>query len=258
MIYLSDLMEATGGQLVGDVRRTEFPGFCYDSRRVRPGELFVAVKTDRGDGHDYIERAIEDGALGVLCQSLPDLGLSLPVTCLVVTDTQAALSDWGRHVVRKYHPQVVGITGSTGKTSVREATAAVLATSANVFRNPSNFNGRFGLPIALAGLGSEHEVAVLELACDSFGEIAHLTEMTRPTIGVVTAVNHAHLAYLDSLEGIAQEKGRLVEALPRGGTAILNYDDTSIFITLSRIKCDLTKHISTIMKTIITAYTKKR
>jgi alanine racemase len=228
MIYLSDLAEATGGQLVGAVRTTEFPGFCYDSRRVRPGELFVAVKTDRGDGHDYIVQAVEDGASGVLCQSLPDLRPSLPVTCLVVTDTQAALSDWGRHVLRKYRPQVVGITGSTGKTSVREATAAVLATGTNVFRNPSNFNGRFGLPIALAGLGPEHNVAVLELACDSYGEIAHLAEMTKPTIGVVTAVNHAHLAYLDSLEGIAQEKGRLVEALPPGGTAVLNYDDPRV------------------------------
>ena len=227
MIYLDDLLAATGGRLVGEAAAREFAGFCYDSRRVQAGELFVAIKTDRGDGHDYIAHAVQDGAAGVLCQSPPELD-GFGRTCIVVPDTQAALSDWGRYVIRKYRPQVIGITGSTGKTNTREAIAAVLATRYSVFRNPANYNGRFGLPIALGGLGPQHQVAVLELACDSFGEIAHLADLAAPRVGVVTAVSHAHLAYLDSLERIAEEKGRLIEALPPDGVAILNYDDARV------------------------------
>ena len=227
MIALDDLLAATGGQLVHPGRAREFTGFCYDSRRVHPGELFVAVKTDRGDGHDYIEQAVRGGATGVLCQSPPDLD-GFPAACVLVPDTQIALSDWARFIIRKVCPRVVGITGSTGKTSAREAIAAVLGRRYRVFRNPSNFSGRFGLPIALGGLEAEHQVAVLEMACDSFGEIAHLAELAMPQVGVVTAVDHAHLAYLDSLEAIAQEKGRLVEALPPEGAAVLNYDDPRV------------------------------
>jgi alanine racemase len=108
-----------------------------------------------------------------------------------------------------------------------------------VFRNPANYNGRFGLPIALAGLGPEHDVAVLELACDSFGEIAHLAEMTQPRVGVIRAINHAHLAYLGSLEAIAEEKGRLVEALPRDGTAVLNHDDPRVLAMRERTRANV-------------------
>ncbi|NLE43997.1 MAG: alanine racemase [Chloroflexi bacterium] len=227
MIYLDDLLTATGGRLLCYAGAREFAAYCYDSRHVQPGEIFVAVKTDHGDGHDYITHAVQGGASGVLCQT-PDGLDDCPATCIVVPDTQTALTDWARLVIRKYGPQVVGITGSTGKTSTREVIAAVLGAQYSVFRNPSNFNGRFGLPIALAGLGPEHDVAVLELAADSFGEITDLVEVARPRLGVVTAVNHAHLAYFDTLDAIAIEKGRLVEALPADGTAVLNYDDPRV------------------------------
>ncbi len=233
MIYLQDILVATGGQLVGEAAITQFPRFCYDSRRLRAGELFVAVKTDRGDGHDYIAQAVRGGAAGILCQTPTDLDGYLG-PCIVVPDTQGALTDWARHVLRKYHPQVVGITGSTGKTSTREAIVSVLGTRLRVFRNPANFSGRFGLPIALAGLSPEHEVAVLELACDSYGEIAHLAELTRPGVAVVRGISHVHLACFDTLDAIAQEKGRLVEILPPNGTAVLNYDDPLVLAMRER------------------------
>ena len=233
MIYLADLLVATGGRLSGKAATTQFPGFCYDSRRVRPGELFVAVKTDRGDGHDYIAQAVRGGAAGVLCQSPPN-ARDFAGPAVVVPDTQVALTDWARLVLGRYRPQVVGITGSTGKTSTREAIAAVLATRRQVFRNPANFNGRFGLPIALAGLSRDHEVAVLELACDSYGEIADLADLTRPCVAVVRSISRAHLATFDTLAAIAREKGRLVEALPPTGTAVLNYDDPWVLAMRAR------------------------
>jgi alanine racemase len=227
MIHLDDLLKSTEGHLAGPAYTQRFTDFCYDSRRVEPGQLFLAVKTAKGDGHDHILEAVEGGATGVVCQSPPDFD-GRPVTCLVVPDTEAALTGWARFVLRKTDAPVVGITGSTGKTSTREAVAVVLGRRFHVFHNPANYSGRFGLPIALGRLTPEHQVAVLEMACDSFDEIAHLAHLTQPRVGIVTAVNHAHLAYLGSLQAIAREKGRLVEALPpadEGGLAVLNYDD---------------------------------
>ncbi len=230
MIHLNDLLQATDGHLVGSTATWHFTDFCFDSRRVEPGQLFLAIKTAKGDGHDHIQQAVKGGATGVVCQAPPELN-GHEVTCLVVPDTESALTDWARFVLRKIEIPVLGITGSTGKTSTREAVAAVLGRRFHVFHNPANYSGRFGLPIALGRLAPEHQIAVLEMACDSFDEIAHLTRLTRPRAGIVTAVHHAHLAYLGSLDAIAREKGRLVEALPPargGGLAILNYDDPRV------------------------------
>ena len=226
MIHLDDLLSATGGQRVGPAAPTEFPTFCYDPRRIKPGEIFVTVKTEDGeDGHDYIVDAVHKGAGGVLCQFPP---VSPSVPCVVVPDIQLALTDWAGYILRNYAPPVVGVTGSTGKTDACRAIIAVLATHHQTFANPPDLNDRFGLPVSLAGLTPEHKVAVLEMACHAFDDIAHLAELTRPRIAVVTAVNHTHLAYLGTLEAIAQEKGRLVETLPLDGVAILNYDDPRV------------------------------
>jgi alanine racemase len=149
----------------------------------------------------------------------------------VIDDTRQALVDWARYILRKLDPAVVAITGSSAKTTAKELAAAVLSARHTVFRNRGSYNDRYGLPIALGRLAPEHEVAVLEMACDGVDEIRDLAALVRPRIGVVTNVNEAHLAYLGSLEAIAAEKGRLVEALPpaqEGGLAILNYDDPRV------------------------------
>jgi len=226
MIDLSDLLKATGGQRVGPTSPSQFPAFCYDFRRIRPGEIFVTVKTESGeDGHDHIDEAIEKGAGGVLCQFPPT---NPTVPCVVVPDTQLALTDWANHILRNYGPQVIGITGSTGKTDACRAISAVLSTHHRVFSNPPDLSNRFGLPISLAGLSAEHEVAVMEMACYGFEDIYHLATLTQPGIAVITGINHAHLAYLGSLEMIAQAKGHLIETLPADGVAVLNYDDPRV------------------------------
>ncbi len=225
MIYLEDLLAATGGKRAGAVTPRQFPAFHYDSRLIHPGELFVAIKTESGDGHDYIADAVDKGAGGVLCQFPPP---APTVPCVVVPDTQLALTDWAAYVLRKYAPEVIGVTGSSGKTDACRAIEAVLGARQPVLRNPPELSDRFGLPLALAGLTSTHEVAVLELACLAFDEMAHLVELTGPRIAVMTSINHAHLTYLGTLEAAAQEKGHLVEALPPDGLAVLNYDDPRV------------------------------
>ncbi|MGB5932662.1 MAG: alanine racemase [Anaerolineae bacterium] len=235
MIYLSDILAATGGRVYGPIFAQEFSDFCFDSRILQPGELFLAVKTEKGDGHDYIEEACRDGATGVLCEREIDLAPHR-VTCVVVPDTQQALRHWGEYITKEYAPEVIGVTGSTGKTSAKEAIAKVLEKRFPVFRNHANYNGRYGLPIALGRLRPEHKIAVLEMACDSFKEIEELAQMTSPRIGVVMSVNAAHLEYLGSLENIAREKGRLIEALPEEGYALLNFDDPRVRAMAGRTK----------------------
>jgi UDP-N-acetylmuramoyl-tripeptide--D-alanyl-D-alanine ligase len=236
MIHLADLLAATGGAVHGPVLAKTFTDFCYDTRLLNPGELFLAVVTDKGDGHDYVLEAARKGAAGVLCQRPFDLE-SYGVTCVLVCDSSQALLDWGRYILRKLGPRVVGVTGSVGKTTTKELAAAVLSRRYATFRNHGNYNNQHGLPIALGRLSPEHRVAVLEMACDGLDQIRELAALTRPLVGVVTSVNETHLAYLGSLEAIAAEKGRLVEALPsakQGGWAILNYDDPRVRAMASR------------------------
>lgn len=225
MIDLTDLLLATGGTLQGRASVTQFSQFAYDSRRIEPGSLFIAVQTATGDGHDYIAEAVARGAGGVLCQTTETL---LPVTTVLVSNTRLALQDYARYVVQKYRPRIVGVTGSNGKTTTKEAIAAVLAGRFRVFKNFGSYSGRYGLPIALGGLTADCEMAVLEMACDSFGEMAEMTAIARPHIGVITSISPAHLAGFGSVENVAQEKSELIRALPGDGTAVLNADDFRI------------------------------
>jgi alanine racemase len=224
MIILDDLLESTAACLVGPAPVREFTGFCYDSRRARPGELFLAVKTDKADGHDFIASSVAAGVTGVLCER-PPVPIPPGVTVIVVPDTTAALRAWAAHVVRRYGTQIIGVTGSAGKTVTKEAIAAVLDGHFRIFKNPGSYNDLFGLPIALGQLEPSHQIAVLEMASDHFGEIEALCQIAPPRVGVVTNIGPTHLAYFGSLDAIAAEKSRLVRALPSDGLAVLNADD---------------------------------
>jgi alanine racemase len=227
MIYLNDILQATAGRLLGPPSATEFSDFCFDSRRVEDGQLFVAVRTDKGDGHDYILDAIRGGATGVLSQEPRGLD-GYHVTCVLVADTETALRQWAAALLANRDIEVIAVTGSVGKTSTKEAVASVLAARAPVFRNRGSFNGTFGLPIALGRLQAAHRLAVLELGSDRLGEIGELAALTRPRVGIVTAVTAAHLEMLGSLDCVAAEKGSLLERLPAHGLAVLNWDDLRV------------------------------
>jgi alanine racemase len=233
MIYLPDLVAATGGRVHGTAGATRFDSFCFDSRLVQPGQLFLAVKTDRADGHAYIQHACQGGATGVLCEEAVDVS-SYGATCVVVSDTRQAIQDWARYVLAKQGVQIVGITGSVGKTTTKEAIAAVLGTQYPVFKNRANYNGLYGLPIALGELGPGQRIAVLEIAADHFGEIARLCRIAPPHVAVVTTVEPAHLETFGTLEAIAREKGDLVAALPDDGLTVLNADDPRVWAMAGR------------------------
>jgi len=229
MIYLDDLLHATHGDLYNGTVARQFSGFAFDSRQLEPGQLFLAVKTATGDGHDYIPQALERGASGVLCENQAAIpGHGPQVTTVVVPDVPQALTDYAAYILQKYRPTVIGVTGSSGKTITKDALAAVLKKKYHVFKNYGSYNGRFGLPIALGQIEAGHEIAVLEMGSDTFGEVASLTRITQPKVGVVTNINQAHISILGSLNNIAAEKSRLVESLPFNGSAILNADDSRV------------------------------
>src|SRR5688500_10619393 len=191
MIDLNDLLAATGGELIETGTARAFEGFAFDSRLVDPGELFIAVRTERGDGHRFIGESVAKGAAGVLCQEAP--AAPTGVTTVRVANTQTALQAWGRYILQKVGTEGIGATGSTGKTTTKELIAHLLTGLHPIFKNPGNWNGRYGLPLALGQLEPQHSLAVLEMASDARGEIADLAALAPPTVGVVTTVQPAHL-----------------------------------------------------------------
>jgi len=233
VIRLEDLVAADPGlEVRGPVHDGRYARFCFDSRLVEDGDLFVAVRTPRGDGHDHVSDAVARGARAVLVDDPGAVPGGTPV--LVADDTVLAMERYGTHVVRAWGPRVVAVTGTVGKTGTKELVADVLATRFTVFRTPGNYSGRFGLAVALGGLRPDHEVAVVEMATGHFGEIDAMCAMAPPEVGVVTAVGAAHLVALGDLDGVAREKGALLGHLPVDGLAVLSADDPRVLALSSR------------------------
>ncbi len=204
-------------------------GYSIDSRTVAPGDLFFAVRGERLDGHDYVASAIERGAVAAVVSrarvaTLPDAALAVPL--LIAEDPLAAMQSLASHVRRQWGRHVVGVTGSAGKTTTKEAIAAALGAKFNVLKSKGNLNNGFGLPLQLLRLEPEHEFAVIEMGMNHLGEIAALARIAAPDWGVVTNVGTAHIEnFAEGQAGIARAKFELVEALPANGIAFLNCSD---------------------------------
>jgi UDP-N-acetylmuramoyl-tripeptide--D-alanyl-D-alanine ligase len=191
---------------------------CIDSRQVEPGSLFFALPGERVDGHRFVAQAFQQGAVGaVVSEELEGISGTL----LRVPDTTRALGDLAMHYRAQFRIPVVGITGSVGKTSTKEMTAAVLRTRYRTLANERNYNNEFGVPLTLFGLDKTHEVAVIEMGMRGLGQIDRLAEIARPRIGVITNIGYAHIELLGSQQNIAQAKSELLARLPKNGVAIL-------------------------------------
>jgi Alr-MurF fusion protein len=186
MITLDDILALPDARLV---RRgaTRFTGWAYDSWLTRPGEMFLALRTERGDGHRYIADALKAGCSGVLCEHAPAPG-EQAATVVVVPDVLAAVQAWAARHLRAVAPRVLAVTGSVGKTSTTRALALLLDGAVPTFRSRRSFNSLLGLPVALATLQPHQRAAVLEIGVDRAGEMARLTELFPPEIAVVTTV----------------------------------------------------------------------
>jgi UDP-N-acetylmuramoyl-tripeptide--D-alanyl-D-alanine ligase len=193
-----------------------------DSRKVRYGSLFAALPGSQVDGHDFAETAVSLGATALLVQRR----LELEVPQLVVDDVLRALGRLASHLRNRLDPRVIGITGSNGKTTVKEMVAGVLSQSGEVLATRGNYNNELGLPLSLFGLEPEHRYAVLEMGASQAGDIAYLAEIARPDIGLITNIGPAHLRGFGSIEGVARAKGEIYAGLAPGGCAIMNGDES--------------------------------
>ena len=199
--------------------------YSIDSRTNQAGDLFFAVKGERLDGHDFVEQALSKGAIAAVIRKDQVARYPSGHPLLAVDDTLVALQTLATAVRRSWGKPLIGITGSTGKTTTKEAIAHVLSTRFRVLKSEGNFNNHFGLPLTLLRLEPEHDAAVIEMGMSHSGEIAALAKIAHPEIGVVTNVAPVHLEFFESIGEIARAKYELIESLPAGGTAILNADD---------------------------------
>jgi UDP-N-acetylmuramoyl-tripeptide--D-alanyl-D-alanine ligase len=243
-ITLADVLEGLTGQRPSGLEEA-ISATVVDSRRVEPGALFVALKGENADGHDYVAEALSQGAVAAIVErdveaEATELDLTAaerklpaaltPPLLLRTAGSLEALQGLAQFWRSRHDVRVVGITGSVGKTTTKEVTAAVLAVRYNTLKSEASYNNEIGLPLTLVHLTDEHERAVLEMGMYDVGEIADLARIARPHVGVVTIIGPVHLERAKTLKRIVQAKTELVEALPPApeGVAILNYDDENV------------------------------
>ncbi|OGD26834.1 MAG: hypothetical protein A2028_01320 [Candidatus Aminicenantes bacterium RBG_19FT_COMBO_59_29] len=222
-LSLGEIALRTGGRISQGDPSLRFSSFNIDSRLSQPGELFFAIVAKR-NGHDFVHDAFSKGARGaVISQDIPPAG---PAFALIrVPDTVAALQALAKSVLAEQAPRVIGITGSIGKTTTKEFTAALLSPCFRVLKSEGNFNNHLGLALSLLKLQPGHEAAVLEMGTSSPGEIRELTRIAPPDIAVITNVNPVHLEFFHSLEAIASAKKEILDGAKEDATAVLNGGD---------------------------------
>ena len=200
-------------------------GYSIDSRTLQPGELFFAVRGERLDGHDFVEAALTKGAVAAVVENQQLSRFVSKTRLLAVDDPLVALQRLGAAVRRLWGKPLIGVTGSAGKTTTKDAIAHVLGTRHRVLKSQGNLNNHFGMPLQLLKLEPEHEIAVIEMGMSHAGEITALAKLAAPDCGVVTMVAPVHLEFFESIAAIARAKYELIESLHAGGIAVLNADD---------------------------------
>jgi len=218
MMALSEATQILKGTLIGN--DAEFFDISTDTRSINKGDLYIALKGDSFDGHDYIDQAKQAGAVGAIVHE--DVVTSLPV--IKVEDTRKALGGLAAAWRQSFGGKVVAITGSNGKTTVKEMVSAIAAKQGEVLATRGNFNNDIGLPLTL--LRMEHEdFAVIEMGANHLGEISNLTHITKPDVALINNAGPAHLEGFGSIKGVAQAKGEIYQGLPDDGVVVLNKDD---------------------------------
>jgi UDP-N-acetylmuramoyl-tripeptide--D-alanyl-D-alanine ligase len=223
-LKLGQIRSMVGGEFEGENPHLMVTGYSIDSRTIQPHELFFAIKGDKFDGHDFVAAAFERGAeAAVISKNFVGSG-----NLLRVDDPLVALQTLAHEVRQVWGKTVIGVTGSAGKTTTKEAIAQVLSTKYNVMKSEGNLNNHFGLPLQLLRIQPETEIYVSEMGMNHAGEIAALAKIAEPNVGVVTMVAPVHLEFFDSIDGIAKAKKELIDALPQDGVAVLNGDDERV------------------------------
>jgi UDP-N-acetylmuramoyl-tripeptide--D-alanyl-D-alanine ligase len=224
---LSQVLLATGGRFVSGSPDAKFRAISTDTRTLQPGDLFVALAGERFDGRQFVREAVRKGAAGVIVPAMPEEVLPVPV--ILVADALKALGDLAAYRRASMSSlQVIALTGSSGKTTVKEMCAAILKEEYNVLKTEGNLNNLIGLPLTLLRVDASHDVALLEMGMNHPGEIARLTEIADPDIACIINIQSAHLAGLHSIEGVARAKGELFQGGKSWAKFCVNLDDKRV------------------------------
>lgn len=224
MFNVVDIIAATGGRLLSGKKESNVNGISIDSRHVKRGQLFVAIKGDLFDGHDFIDDVIAKG-VRVIVSHQPVTVSDQRVTVVIVNDTTKALGELARAYRLRFKIPVIALTGSAGKTTTKEMIASVLSKKYKVLKNEGTQNNHIGVPLTLFKLKSKHEIVVLECGTNQPGDIPWLSHIARPTTVAFTNIGEAHLEKLGSKQGVLKEKWTLTQYLPKGAKVIINADD---------------------------------
>ncbi len=223
---LSDVLLATGGRFVSGSAKSTFANISTDTRTIKKGDMFLALSGANYDGAEFALEAVRKGAGGIIVEIVPE---DVDVTVIQVEDTLRALGDLAAYRRAEVTDlKVVAITGSSGKTTVKEMSAAILGQEFNVLKTRGNFNNLIGMPLSLLPVDNHHDVAVLEMGMNRLGEIARMTEIADPDIACIVNVQAAHLSGLGSMEGVARAKGELFAGCNSWSRLCINYDDKAV------------------------------
>jgi UDP-N-acetylmuramoyl-tripeptide--D-alanyl-D-alanine ligase len=225
MFTVHELIQATGGKLRSGSQDIRVKGITIDSRKVKKGEVFLALKGDNFDGHDFIPQALKNGAACIIKEAGKGKFKSARCACLEVKDSIKALGDIARYHRRRFDIPLIAITGSNGKTTAKEMVSWVLSNKFKVLKTEGTKNNHIGLPLTLLGLQACHQAAVVELGTNHFGEIKNLASICLPDMGLITNIGPSHLENFGNVEGVLREKYSLADNLSSPAVLILNADD---------------------------------
>ncbi|MEY4210016.1 MAG: hypothetical protein RLZ92_395 [Pseudomonadota bacterium] len=218
-LQLSDIVTAVQGELIGaDVAVN---GVGIDTRTLQASDLYIAIKGKQFDGHDFVDKAQQAGAIAILVEQ--HININLPQ--IVVKDSRLALAELAGFWRKQLPVKVVGVTGSNGKTTVKEMIAAILATQGETLFTQGNLNNDIGVPLTLLKLNANHRYAVIEMGANHPGEIAYTSQYAQPQVSVITNVGAAHIEGFGDIHGVAKTKGEIIETLATDGVAVINRDD---------------------------------
>jgi UDP-N-acetylmuramoyl-tripeptide--D-alanyl-D-alanine ligase len=231
---LVEILAATPINFSTEAASARLTGITTDTRSLQPGHLFLALRGEKFDGHDFAGLAVEKGAIAVIADSRATTQLN-GIPQLQVEDTLVAYQQIARWWRDQLDIPVIAITGSVGKTTTKELIAAVLSTQGNVLKTQANYNNEIGVPKTLLQLGSEHDYAVIEMGMRGAGQIGLLAKIARPTVSVITNVGTAHIGLLGSEQAIANAKCELLAEMPATGIAVLNHDNQLLMETAAKV-----------------------
>ncbi|MDO9464471.1 MAG: UDP-N-acetylmuramoyl-tripeptide--D-alanyl-D-alanine ligase [bacterium] len=237
-LYVNEIIEATKGQLVKGDQNFQIRSISIDSRSIKKGDLFIAIKGDNFDGHDFIGNAIKSGASGIILSSLHSpLKTLSPAFIIKVSNTLKALQNLAKYYRLKFDIPIIGITGSNGKTTVKDMTEGILSQKLKITGTIGNYNNQVGVPLTAFRLSKDTSAGIFEVGISSYVEMENLGEIIYPDIAVITNINIAHMQYFKTVRGLVNAKAKLLDFVTKEGAVILNADDKYFSFLKANAKC---------------------